>query len=45
MGVNTDEELMDIIRYQQGVGAVSRYMTAIDEMLDQIINGMGRAGL
>ena len=45
MGVNTDEELMDIIRFQQGVGAISRYMTALDEMLDRIINGMGRAGL
>jgi flagellar hook-associated protein 1 FlgK len=45
MGVNTDEELMDIIRFQQGVGAISRYMTAIDEMLDRIINGMGSAGL
>jgi flagellar hook-associated protein 1 FlgK len=45
MGVNTDEELMDIIRFQQGVGAISRYMTAIDEMLDRIINGMGTAGL
>ncbi|MDR1515010.1 MAG: flagellar hook-associated protein FlgK [Synergistaceae bacterium] len=45
MGVNTDEELMDIIKFQQGVGAISRYMTAIDEMLDRIINGMGTAGL
>ncbi|MDR3254729.1 MAG: flagellar hook-associated protein FlgK [Synergistaceae bacterium] len=45
MGVNTDEELMDIIRFQQGVGAISRYMTAIDDMLDRIINGMGRVGL
>jgi flagellar hook-associated protein 1 FlgK len=44
-GVSTDEELMDIIRFQQGVGAISRYMTAIDEMLDRIINGMGTAGL
>jgi flagellar hook-associated protein 1 FlgK len=45
MGVSTDEELMDIIKFQQGVGAISRYMTAIDEMLDRIINGMGTAGL
>jgi len=45
MGVNTDEELMDIIKFQQGVGAISRYMTAIDDMLDRIINGMGTAGL
>jgi flagellar hook-associated protein 1 FlgK len=41
MGVSTDEEMLDIIRFQQGVGAMSRYMTALDEMLDRIINGMG----
>ncbi|GHV29722.1 flagellar hook protein FlgK [Synergistales bacterium] len=41
MGVSTDEELMDIIKFQQGVGAISRYMTAIDDMLDRIINSMG----
>ena len=40
MGVNSDEEMLDIIRFQQGVGAISRYMTALDEMLDRIINGM-----
>jgi flagellar hook-associated protein 1 FlgK len=41
MGVSTDEEMLDIIRFQQGVGAMSRYMTALDEMLDRVINGMG----
>jgi flagellar hook-associated protein 1 FlgK len=45
MGVNTDEEMMDIIKFQQGIGAISRYMTALDDMLDRVINGMGRAGL
>ena len=41
MGVSTDEEMLDIIRFQQGVGAIARYMTALDDMLDRIINGMG----
>jgi flagellar hook-associated protein 1 FlgK len=41
MGVSTDEEMLDIIRFQQGVGAMSRYMTALDDMLDRIINSMG----
>jgi flagellar hook-associated protein 1 FlgK len=41
MGVSTDEEMLDIIRFQQGVGAMSRYMTALDDMLDNIINSMG----
>jgi|GEM_PF-381417 len=45
MGVSTDEEMLDIIKFQQGVGGISRYMTALDDMLDRIINGMGRAGL
>jgi flagellar hook-associated protein 1 FlgK len=45
MGVNTDEEMMDIIKFQQGINAISRYMTALDDMLDRVINGMGRAGL
>jgi len=41
MGVSTDEEMIDIIKFQQGVGAISRYMTALDDMLDRVINGMG----
>ena len=45
MGVSTDEEMLDIIKFQQGVGAISRYMTALDDMLDRIINGMGAVGL
>lgn len=45
MGVSSDEEMLDIIRFQQGIGAISRYMTALDDMLDRIINGMGRAGM
>ncbi|MDR3332348.1 MAG: flagellar hook-associated protein FlgK [Synergistaceae bacterium] len=45
MGVNTDEEMIDIIRFQQGISAIARYMTAIDDMLDRLINGMGRVGL
>ncbi len=45
MGVSTDEEMLDIIKFQQGVGGISRYMTALDDMLDRVINGMGRVGL
>jgi flagellar hook-associated protein 1 FlgK len=41
MGVSTDEEMLDIIKFQQGVGAIARYMTALDDMLDRVINGMG----
>ncbi len=44
MGVNLDEEMMNIIRFQQSLNAMARYMTAIDDMLDRIINGMGTGG-
>ena len=44
MGVNIDEEMMDIIKFQQAFNAISRYITTIDEMLDRIINGMGIVG-
>lgn len=45
MGVNIDEEMMDIMRFQQSFNAISRYVTTLDEMLNKIINGMGRVGL
>lgn len=45
MGVNIDEEMMDIMKFQQSFNAISRYVTTLDEMLDKIINGMGRVGL
>ena len=43
-GVNLDEELMDIIILNRAFGAMSRYITTVDEMLDKIINGMGLVG-
>ena len=44
MGVNIDEEMMDIIKFQQAFNAIARYITTVDEMLDRIINGMGIVG-
>ncbi len=44
MGVNIDEEVMDIIKFQQAFNAMARYITTVDEMLDRIINGMGVVG-
>ena len=43
-GVNLDEELMDIVILNRAFGAMSRYITTIDEMLNTIINGMGLVG-
>ncbi len=44
MGVNIDEEMMDIIKFQQAFNAMARYITTVDEMLDRVINGMGNVG-
>ncbi|WP_168123430.1 flagellar hook-associated protein FlgK [Paenibacillus sp. HB172176] len=44
-GVSLDEEMSNLIKFQQAYNAAARNMTMIDEMLDRIINGMGRVGL
>ncbi|WP_110931090.1 flagellar hook-associated protein FlgK [Paenibacillus bouchesdurhonensis] len=43
-GVSLDEEFADMIRFQQAYNAAARNMTAVDEMLDRIINQMGHVG-
>lgn len=43
--VSLDEEMTDMIRFQQAYNASARMITVIDETLDKIINGMGRVGL
>lgn len=40
-GVNVDEELADIIKFQYGYSASARFISVVDEMLDTIINRMG----
>ena len=40
-GVNVDEELADIIKFQHGYNAAAKFITTIDEMLDTIINRLG----
>jgi flagellar hook-associated protein 1 FlgK len=40
-GVNLEEELTNMIRFQKGFEAVSRYITTVNSMLDTIINRMG----
>jgi len=44
MGVNVDEEMLDIIQFTQAFNAMARYINVIDEMLDRIINGFGIVG-
>lgn len=43
-GVNMDEEMSNMIKFQKGYNACARVITTIDEMLDKIINGMGTVG-
>lgn len=40
-GVSSDEELSNLIMYQYGYNANSRYITVIDEMLETLITQLG----
>lgn len=42
--VSLDEEMSNMIKIQHAYNAAARNMTAIDEMIDRIINGMGLVG-
>lgn len=43
-GVNLDEEAINMIRYQRSIEASSRMVSALDSVLDRIINNMGLVG-
>jgi flagellar hook-associated protein 1 FlgK len=43
-GVNLDEEMTNLMKYQRGYEAASRVLTTIDSMLDQLINRTGLVG-
>ena len=43
-GVQQDEETADMLKYQKSYNAAARLMTVMDDMLDTLINGMGRVG-
>lgn len=38
-GVDTDEEAMNLIKYQQGYNLCSKVISVMDEVLDKLING------
>lgn len=44
-GVSKDEETADMLKYQKSYEAAARLMTIMDDLLDVLINRMGRAGL
>jgi flagellar hook-associated protein 1 FlgK len=43
-GVSLDEEAVDMIRFQHAYTAAARVITAVDEMLDTLINRTGLVG-
>ncbi len=43
--VSLDEEMTNLITFQQAYNANARMITVVDETLEKIINGMGRVGL
>ena len=40
-GVNMDEELANMIKFQHGYDAAAKFITRVDSMLDTIINRLG----
>ena len=40
IGVSSDEELTNMIKYQSAYNAASRYITVISEMTDTIVSGL-----
>ncbi|PLT48426.1 flagellar hook-associated protein FlgK [Paenibacillus sp. FSL W8-1187] len=43
-GVSTDEEMSDMIKFQNAYNAAARFMTTMDELLEKLINGTGQVG-
>lgn len=43
-GVNLDEEITDMLRFQESYNAAARMMTTMDEMLETIVSRMGVVG-
>ena len=40
-GVNIDEELADIIKFQHGYNVAAKFISVQDELLDTLINRLG----
>ena len=43
-GVDLNDEGIDLLQYQKSFAAACRLMTALDEAMDKVINGMGVVG-
>jgi flagellar hook-associated protein 1 FlgK len=43
-GVNLDEEMTAMLQYQHAYDAAARFLTAVDQTLDTLINSTGLVG-
>jgi flagellar hook-associated protein 1 FlgK len=43
-GVNLDEEMASMLQYQHAYDAAARFLTAVDQALDTLINSTGLVG-
>ncbi|MDN5342344.1 MAG: flagellar hook-associated protein 1 [Oceanotoga sp.] len=43
-GVSIDEEVSNMIKYQKAFNASARFITAIDQMMEKIVNSLGTVG-
>lgn len=43
-GVSLDDEMINMVKFQQGYNAAARVITAMDELMDTIINRLGVVG-
>ncbi|MGA1847549.1 flagellar hook-associated protein FlgK [Deferribacter abyssi] len=43
-GVSLDEEFTNLIKFQKAYEANARFITAVDQMIDRLINGTGTVG-
>lgn len=44
MGVSLDEEMTNMVKYQQSYNACARMMNVMDEMIDLVVNRLGTVG-
>ncbi len=42
--VSLDEEMTNMIKFQQAYNSSARMITVMDEMLDKVVNGLGTGG-
>ena len=45
MGVNSNEEMLNIVEMTQNFNKASQYIATLMQVIDKIITGVGRVGL